>query len=101
MARQRMKLTFPPDLMNTPLVYTLGKQFPVVTNIRRANVEKSGDRGWIILEISGSDEEDRARTRLGQDPGRARRRERRRTRQFVGLPGRGSLRAAPLPSHTA
>ncbi|MGE3268814.1 MAG: NIL domain-containing protein [Chloroflexota bacterium] len=55
MARQRMKLTFPSDLMNTPLVYTMGKQFQVVTNIRRANV--SGDRGWIILEISGSDEE--------------------------------------------
>jgi hypothetical protein len=59
MARQRKKLTFPPDLMNSPLVYSMGKQFPVVTNIRRANV--SGDRGWIILEISGSDEEiDRA-----------------------------------------
>ncbi|MCC7370534.1 MAG: NIL domain-containing protein [Chloroflexi bacterium] len=55
MARQRMKLTFPPDLMNSPLVYTMGKQFQVVTNIRRANV--SGDRGWIILEISGSDDE--------------------------------------------
>ncbi len=55
MPRQRMKLTFPPDLMNTPLVYSMGKQFQVVTNIRRANV--SGDRGWIILEISGSDDE--------------------------------------------
>lgn len=55
MPRQRMKLTFPPDLMNTPLVYSMGKQFQVVTNIRRANV--SGDRGWIILEISGNDDE--------------------------------------------
>jgi hypothetical protein len=55
MARQRMKLTFPPDLMNKQLVYTMGKQFQVVTNIRRANV--SGDRGWVVLEISGSDEE--------------------------------------------
>ena len=55
MARQRMKLTFPPDLMNTPLVHSMGKQFQVVTNVRRANV--SGDRGWVVLEISGSDEE--------------------------------------------
>jgi hypothetical protein len=55
MARQRMKLTLPPDLMNTPLVYTMGKQFQVVTNIRRANV--SGDRGWVVLEISGNDDE--------------------------------------------
>ena len=55
MARQRMKLTFPPDLINQPLIYNMGKQFQVVTNIRRANV--SGDRGWMILEISGTDEE--------------------------------------------
>jgi len=55
MARQRMKLTFPPDLINQPLIYNMGKQFQVVTNIRRANV--SGDRGWMILEISGTDDE--------------------------------------------
>ena len=55
MARQRMKLTFPPDLINQPLIYNMGKQFQVVTNIRRANV--SGDRGWMILEITGTDEE--------------------------------------------
>lgn len=55
MARQRMKFTFPPDLVTQPVVYSMGKEFQVVTNIRRANV--SGDRGWIILEISGSDEE--------------------------------------------
>lgn len=55
MARQRMKFTYPPDLVTQPVVYTMGKEFQVVTNIRRANV--SGDRGWIILEISGTDEE--------------------------------------------
>jgi ABC-type methionine transport system ATPase subunit len=55
MARQRMRLTFPPDLINQPLIYNMGKQFQVVTNIRRANV--SGDRGWMILEISGTDDE--------------------------------------------
>jgi hypothetical protein len=55
MARQRMQLTFPPDLINQPLIYNMGKQFQVVTNIRRANV--SGDRGWVILEISGGDDE--------------------------------------------
>ena len=55
MARQRMKLTYPPDLINQPLIYNMGKQFQVVTNIRRANV--SGDRGWMILEITGTDDE--------------------------------------------
>ena len=55
MARQRVKFTFPPDLINQPVVYNMGKQFPVVTNIRRANVTR--DRGWMILEISGDDED--------------------------------------------
>ncbi len=55
MAKQRMKFTFPPELVTEPVVYTMGKEFAVVTNIRRANV--SGDRGWVILEISGADEE--------------------------------------------
>ena len=59
MARQRVKFTFPPDLVTQPVVYNMGKQYQVVTNIRRANVSR--ERGWMILEISGSDEEiDRA-----------------------------------------
>jgi len=59
MARQRVKFTFPPDLVTQPVVYNMGKEFQVVTNIRRANVSR--ERGWMILEISGSDEEiDRA-----------------------------------------
>lgn len=55
MAKQRMKFTFPPDLVTQPVVYSMGKEFEVITNIRRANV--SGDRGWVILEISGKDAE--------------------------------------------
>jgi len=55
MARQRIKFTFPPDLVTQPVVYNMGKEFQVITNIRRANVSR--ERGWMILEISGSDEE--------------------------------------------
>jgi ABC-type methionine transport system ATPase subunit len=55
MARQRVKFTFPQDLVTQPVVYNMGKEFQVVTNIRRANVSR--ERGWMILEISGSDEE--------------------------------------------
>ncbi len=51
MAKQRMKFTFPPDLVTQPVIFNMGKQFHVVTNIRRANVTR--DRGWVILEISG------------------------------------------------
>ena len=78
MARQRMKLTFPPDLMNTPLVYTMGKQFQVVTNIRRANVSR---RPWLgDPRDQRSRRRDRARARLGEEPGRARRGNRERGR---------------------
>ena len=50
MAAERVKFTFPPDLVNTPVIYNMGKEFGVVTNIRRANL--SHDRGWVILEVT-------------------------------------------------
>ena len=53
MAAERVKLTFPPDLVNQPVIYNMGKQFGVVTNIRRANL--SHDRGWMIVEVVGSE----------------------------------------------
>jgi ABC-type methionine transport system ATPase subunit len=55
MAKQRVKFTFPPDRITQPLIYNMGRQFDVVTNIRRANVTR--DRGWVILEISGETSE--------------------------------------------
>ena len=33
MAAERVKFTFPPDLVNTPVIYNMGKEFGVVTNI--------------------------------------------------------------------
>ena len=59
MAKQRVKFTFPPEQITQPVIFNMGRQFDVVTNIRRANV--SGDAGWVILEISGDTAEiDRA-----------------------------------------
>ena len=55
MPRLRVKFTFPPDLVTQPVIFNMGKEFNVVTNIRRANVTR--DRGWVILEISGGDDE--------------------------------------------
>jgi hypothetical protein len=51
MAKQRVKFTFQQELITTPVIYELGKQFNVVTNIRRADV--TDDRGWVILELDG------------------------------------------------
>jgi L-aspartate semialdehyde sulfurtransferase ferredoxin len=67
MAKQRVKFTFPPDLVSTPVIYNMGKQFHVVTNIRRANV--SNDRGWVILEISGGDQEVETAIKWAKDQG--------------------------------
>ncbi len=51
MAKQRVKFTFPENLVTEPLIYELSKQFALVTNIRRADV--TADRGWVILELEG------------------------------------------------
>ncbi|MGD0765955.1 MAG: NIL domain-containing protein [Dehalococcoidia bacterium] len=55
MAKQRVKFTFPQDLIKVPVIYELGKGFDLVTNIRRADV--TDDRGWVILEIDGDPDE--------------------------------------------
>ena len=51
MAKQRVKFTFPENLVTQPLIYELSKEFTLVTNIRRADV--TDDRGWVILELEG------------------------------------------------
>ena len=51
MAKQRVKFTFPQDLITEPLIYNMSKEYNLVTNIRRADV--TADRGWVILELEG------------------------------------------------
>ena len=54
MTRARLHLTFPEHTLGEPIVWRLGHEFGLVTNIRRANVEDV--HGWVILEVDGSDE---------------------------------------------
>ena len=54
-AKQRVKFTFPTDLVTQPIIYGLGRKFQVVTNIRRADVRE--DMGWVVLELEGEDPE--------------------------------------------
>ncbi len=53
MAKRRVMFTFPPNLVTQPIIYTLGQQFRVITNIRRASVED--EHGWVVLEVEGKD----------------------------------------------
>ncbi len=55
MATHRTRLTFPEQLVTRPIIYEMGRQFQVVTNIRRADV--GVDVGWVVLELEGSEEE--------------------------------------------
>lgn len=55
MVKRRIKFTFPPELISQPIIYYLGHQFNIITNIRRADV--TDDRGWVVLELEGEDEE--------------------------------------------
>lgn len=55
MARQRVRFTFSAEMVREPVIYRLGHDFDVVTNIRRADVRS--DVGWVVLELEGSDEE--------------------------------------------
>ncbi len=55
MAKRCVTLTFLGELATEPIVYNLGQQFNIVTNILRADITE--DRGWVILEVDGKDEE--------------------------------------------
>jgi len=54
MAKRRLMFTSPTELIQEPIIYNLGRQFEVVTNIRRADV--SEDKGWVVLELEGEEE---------------------------------------------
>lgn len=55
MAKQRVRFTFSAELVREPIIYRLGHDFDVVTNIRRADVRS--DVGWVVLELEGSEAE--------------------------------------------
>jgi ABC-type methionine transport system ATPase subunit len=55
MAKREIRLTFPESLICEPVIYRLGHDFKIVTNIRRANVTK--DSGWVVLELEGEKDE--------------------------------------------
>lgn len=51
MALRRVRLTFPEQLIQEPVIYKLGHEFDVTTNVRMANVD--AQTGWVVLELDG------------------------------------------------
>ena len=57
--RRKVFLTFPQKLIKEPIIYNLGKSFPVVTNIRGASV--TDEIALVALLLEGEEAEvDRA-----------------------------------------
>ncbi len=55
MATLRVTLTYPPELVRDPVIYTVAKTYHLVPNIRRARVtEVSGE---ATLDLSGAEED--------------------------------------------
>ena len=54
MPTKRVRFTFPSELIKEPVIYKLGMDFEIVTNIRRAEVRDS--MGWGVLELEGDEE---------------------------------------------
>jgi ABC-type methionine transport system ATPase subunit len=52
---QRVRLTFLDRLIKEPVIYQMGRDFGVVTNIRRADIQEG--IGWVLLELEGEDDE--------------------------------------------
>ncbi len=54
MVKRRLIFTYPPELIREPIIYNLGEQFKIATNIHLADI--SEDRGWVMLELEGEEE---------------------------------------------
>ena len=55
MGKQRVKFSFSAEMIKEPVIYQLGRDFKIVTNIRRADV--GDEMGWVLLELDGEEAE--------------------------------------------
>ena len=51
MAVQKVRFTFLDRMIKEPVIYQVGRDFEVVTDIRRADIQEGV--GWVILELQG------------------------------------------------
>lgn len=55
MPKRRVMLTYGPEVSSEPIIYSVGQQFGLVTNIHRADATE--ERGWIELELVGKEKD--------------------------------------------
>jgi len=51
MPRLRFHIRFPEDKIKEPVIYQIGHEYNVVTNVRRADVRET--TGWMDVELTG------------------------------------------------
>jgi molybdopterin synthase sulfur carrier subunit len=51
----KVHITFPEDKIKEPVIYQIGKEYKVITNIRKADVTEK--TGWVDLELTGDPHE--------------------------------------------
>ena len=51
--KRRVMFTFTQEQIKEPVIFNLGQQFNITTNIRRADL--SEDEGWVALELEGEE----------------------------------------------
>jgi len=55
MASLKVHITFPEEKIKEPIIYLVGQEYKVVTNIRKADVTEK--TGWVDLELIGDPKE--------------------------------------------
>ncbi len=51
MSKRHVTFTFSEEQVRDPIIYNLGQQYHLVTNIRQASL--SDEEGWITVELEG------------------------------------------------
>jgi ABC-type methionine transport system ATPase subunit len=55
MPNMKVHVQFPEDKIKEPVIYQIGHEYQVVTNVRRADVRET--TGWMDLELTGDSTE--------------------------------------------
>jgi L-aspartate semialdehyde sulfurtransferase ferredoxin len=51
MSSLRFHIRFPEEKIKEPVIYEIGREYQVVTNVRRADVRET--TGWMDVELTG------------------------------------------------
>jgi len=54
-ASLKVRVSFPEDKITEPVIYQIGRDYKLITNIRRADVTEK--TGWVDLELTGEPDE--------------------------------------------